>query len=221
MCGLGGSISVTDRPRPWPQPGRVALWSGHETCIRRPREISVAKAKSAKNQAAADGQVTSEGPPTPKGSGVTSVEPMVIALAEQLGTFLGRVQAKAEGWLENDALREQVGQIRDGAANLLKHVNSASTAARNAVMKPKAKMSKAKSAASAAKGRSGERWMRRGSGIGSRHRRNRSIRGWVSRQARRRGRSSSRSGRAAAEDSSRNAGDAKPLVSLSRLSQSE
>ena len=103
----------------------------------------MAKAKSEKNQAAADGQVTSEG-----------VEPMVIALAEQLGTFLGRVQAKAEGWLENDALREQVGQIRDGAANLLKHVNSASAAARNAVMKPKVKMSKAKSA-SAAKGRSG------------------------------------------------------------------
>ena len=94
----------------------------------------MAKAKSAKKQAA-DGPVVSEG-----------VEPMVIALAEQLGTFLGRVQAKAEGWLENETLREQVGQIRDGAANLLKHVNSASTAARNAVMKPKAKMSKAKSA---------------------------------------------------------------------------
>ena len=104
----------------------------------------MANAKSEKNQAAADGQKASEG-----------VEPMVIALAEQLGTFLGRVQAKAEGWLENDTLREQVGQIRDGAANLLKHVNTASAAARNAVMKPKAKMSKAKSTASVAKGRSG------------------------------------------------------------------
>ena len=102
----------------------------------------MAKAKSEKNQST-DGPITSD-----------TVEPMVIALAEQLGTFLGRVQAKAEGWLENDTLREQVGQIRDGAANLLKHVNSASTAARNAVMKPKVKMSKAKSA-SAAKGRSG------------------------------------------------------------------
>jgi len=133
-------------------------------------------AKSTKNQAAG-GQVTNEGPPTPKGSGAASprtpegsgaasprtsegsgaasVEPMVLALAEQLGTFLGRVQAKADGWLENDALREQVGQIRDGAANLLKHVNSASAAARNAVMKPAAKKSKVKLAAGAAKGRSG------------------------------------------------------------------
>jgi len=60
-----------------------------------------------------------------------SVEPMVIALAEQLGTFLGRVQAKADGWLENEALREQVTQIRDGAASLLKRVNDASAAARS------------------------------------------------------------------------------------------
>ena len=102
----------------------------------------MSKAKSGTDQAAG-GQVTNDG-----------IEPMVVALAEQLGTFLGRVQAKAEGWLENDTLRVQVGQIRDGATNLLKHVNSASTAARNAVMKPKVKMSKAKSA-SAAKGRSG------------------------------------------------------------------
>ena len=111
-------------------------------------------AKSAK-------KVTNEGPPTPKGSGVTGVEPMVIALAEQLGTFLGRVQAKAEGWLENDTLREQVGQIRDGAANLLKRVNSASDEARNAVMKPKAKCQKQSPRRQQAKGEVGERWMRR------------------------------------------------------------
>ena len=73
----------------------------------------------AKKKQAADGQTTND-----------SVEPMVIALAEQLGTFLGRVQAKADGWLENEALREQVTQIRDSAANLLKRVNDASAAAR-------------------------------------------------------------------------------------------
>ena len=73
------------------------------------------------------------------------VEPKVIALAEQLGTFLGRVQAKADGWLEKDALRAQVSQIRDGAADLLKHVNRASAAARKSVaervaaIRPKAK----------------------------------------------------------------------------------
>jgi hypothetical protein len=53
------------------------------------------------------------------------VEPMVIALAEQLGTFLGRVQKKADGWLENEALAAQVTQIRDRAAALLKQVNRA------------------------------------------------------------------------------------------------
>ena len=53
------------------------------------------------------------------------VEPMVIALADQLGTFLGRVQKKADGWLENEALAAQVTQIRDRAAALLKQVNRA------------------------------------------------------------------------------------------------
>ena len=60
---------------------------------------------------------------------------MVIELAEQLGTFLGRVQAKAEGWLENETLRAQVTQIRDSAAELLDHVNRASAAARKAAAK--------------------------------------------------------------------------------------
>src|SRR5690242_18421116 len=98
-------------------------------------------AKAAKSQTA-NGQSKSE-----------SVEPMVVALAEQLGTFLGRVQAKADGWLDKDALREQVSQIRDGAANLLKHVGSASVSARTKAM-PAAKKSAAP-AARAAKGRSG------------------------------------------------------------------
>jgi hypothetical protein len=98
----------------------------------------------AKKNQATDSQVTNEG-----------IEPMVLALAEQLGTFLGRVQAKAEGWLENDTLREQVVQIRDGAANLLKHVNSASAAAQNAFMDSAVKKPKAKSTAQSAKGRSG------------------------------------------------------------------
>jgi hypothetical protein len=63
------------------------------------------------------------------------VEPMVIALAEQLGSFMGRVQAKADGWLENEALRQQVSQIRDGATQLLDRVNRAGIAARQSVAK--------------------------------------------------------------------------------------
>jgi len=81
---------------------------------------------------------------------------MVIALAAQLGSFLGRVQKKADGWLENDALKAQVSQIRDGAADLLKQVNKAGAAVRKSVTTAAPpKKSKAKSAAKAAKGRSG------------------------------------------------------------------
>ena len=59
------------------------------------------------------------------------VEQKMVALAEQLGWFLGKVQAKADGWLENEALKKQLGQIRDGAADLLEHVNRASKQARS------------------------------------------------------------------------------------------
>jgi hypothetical protein len=102
----------------------------------------MAKAKSEKNQST-DGPITSD-----------TVEPMVIALAEQLGTFLGRVQAKAEGWLENEELRRQVTQIRDGATNLLNRVNSTAAEVRKSVT-PAAKKSKAKASAKTTKGRSG------------------------------------------------------------------
>jgi hypothetical protein len=84
------------------------------------------------------------------------VEPMVIALAEKLGAFLGRVQHKADGWLEGEALREQVSQIRDGAADLLAQVNKATGSARKSVGKsaPAKTTAKAKAAVKS-KGRSG------------------------------------------------------------------
>jgi hypothetical protein len=87
-----------------------------------------------------------------------SVEPMVIALAEQLGSFMGRVQKKADGWLENETLATQVSQIRDGAAQLLEQVNRASAAVSKAAKKSVGKSAakpKGKSAAKASKGRSG------------------------------------------------------------------
>ena len=58
-------------------------------------------------------------------------EARVVALAEQLGWFLGTVQGKAEGWLSSEKLRDEVVRIRDGAAQLLQHVDAA---ARSAVM---------------------------------------------------------------------------------------
>jgi hypothetical protein len=58
------------------------------------------------------------------------VEASVIALAEQLGTFLGQVTAKAEGWLDNDTLRQQATMIREGADAVLKRVSKAGTTAK-------------------------------------------------------------------------------------------
>ena len=72
------------------------------------------------------------------------VEQKVVALAEQIGWFLGTVQAKAEGWLDREKLSQQVVRIRDGAVELLKHVNRASASARKAGATPAA----AKAAAS-------------------------------------------------------------------------
>ncbi len=94
-------------------------------------------------------------------AGNDGVEPMVIALAEQLGSFLGRVQKKADGWLESEALRQQVSQIRDGATQLLDRVNQAGTAARKSAAKlvpaaqAAAKAAKKSAAVSRMKGRSG------------------------------------------------------------------
>jgi len=86
-----------------------------------------------------------------------AVEPMVIAMAEQLGTFLGRVQKQADGWLDNPALR----QLREGATQLLERVNRAGSAAAKSATKmmpgKKAakKAKKAKKSAAKSKGRSG------------------------------------------------------------------
>ena len=90
----------------------------------------MAKRKAAKKQTAGSKPVDQ------------SVEPMVVALAAQLGSFLGRVQKKADGWLENDTLRQQVSQIRDGAADLLKQVGKAGALAKKSKVKSAAKSSK-------------------------------------------------------------------------------
>jgi len=97
-------------------------------------------------------------PPAERIATNDGVEPMVIALAEQLGSFMGRVQAKADGWLENETLRQQVSQIRDGATQLLDRVNRAGIAARESVTKVvTAAKPRAKSATKSVKatGRSG------------------------------------------------------------------
>ena len=60
------------------------------------------------------------------------VEQKVVALAEQLGWFLGTVRGKADGWLESDAVRTEVTRIRDGAAELMEQVHRATVSAQKA-----------------------------------------------------------------------------------------
>ena len=54
-----------------------------------------------------------------KSDNAAAMEQRVMAFAEQLGRIAGTVQAKAEGWMDRDALRKQLASVRDGAADLL------------------------------------------------------------------------------------------------------
>ena len=60
----------------------------------------------------------------------TAVEQRVIALAEQLGRFIGTVQRKADGWLNRDALTGEVTRIRDEASALLDQISGGDAAAK-------------------------------------------------------------------------------------------
>jgi hypothetical protein len=48
-----------------------------------------------------------------------AMEQRVVAFAEQLGRIVGTVQARAEGWMDRDALNKQIAGVRDSAAELL------------------------------------------------------------------------------------------------------
>ena len=53
------------------------------------------------------------------GSATDSMENRMLAFAEQLGRIVGTVQAKAEGWLDREALSAQISTVRDSASELL------------------------------------------------------------------------------------------------------
>ena len=53
------------------------------------------------------------------GAAIDAMEQRVLAFAEQLGRIVGTVQAKAEGWMDRDALKAQIAGVRDSAADLL------------------------------------------------------------------------------------------------------
>jgi hypothetical protein len=65
-------------------------------------------------------------------SGVDSAEDRFIALAEQVGRIVGTMQAKADGWLDRDALTQQLSQLRDGATHLLDQLSGGSEASAGA-----------------------------------------------------------------------------------------
>ena len=58
-----------------------------------------------------------------------TLEKKVVAFAEQLGRVVGTVQAKAEGWLDREALNTQLASVRDGAADLLEQLSGAAATA--------------------------------------------------------------------------------------------
>jgi hypothetical protein len=66
---------------------------------------------------------------TDAGKPADRLEERVVAFAEQLGRIVGTVQAKAEGWMESEALKTQIASVRDGAADLLDHLSGGATEA--------------------------------------------------------------------------------------------
>jgi hypothetical protein len=58
------------------------------------------------------------------GSTADSMEQRMMAFAEQIGRAAGTMKARAEGWLDRDALNTQIENIRDGAADLLKQLGA-------------------------------------------------------------------------------------------------
>jgi hypothetical protein len=77
------------------------------------------------------------------------MEQRVMAFAEQLGRMVGTIQAKADGWLDGEALHRQIATIRDEAAHLLDQLTGGAKKA------TKRATAAAAAARQAGKGRSG------------------------------------------------------------------
>jgi hypothetical protein len=75
-----------------------------------------------------DDKATEAGMRGEAGSTADSMEQRMLAFAEQLGRMVGTVQAKAEGWLDRDALNAQISSVRDSAADLLDQLGGGSRA---------------------------------------------------------------------------------------------
>ena len=51
-----------------------------------------------------------------------ATEQRLVKFAEQLGRMAGTLQAKADGWIDRETLNKQIASVRDGAAELIKHL---------------------------------------------------------------------------------------------------
>jgi hypothetical protein len=76
-----------------------------------------------------------------------AMEQRLVAFAEQLGRIAGTFQAKADGWMDRETLNKQIASVRDGAAELIKHLGVGA--------KKAAKKKPVTAAARATRGRSG------------------------------------------------------------------
>ena len=84
---------------------------------------------------------------TTDSSGVTAgdaLEQRVLAFAEQLGRIAGTFHAKAEGWMDREALTRQIATVRDGAAELLEQLAGGATKAATTVPATSAPVGNAK-----------------------------------------------------------------------------
>lgn len=66
------------------------------------------------------------------------IEEKLVAFAEQLGSLIGAVQTKAEGWLDRTALTKEIERIQAGAADLLAEVKRKATESRKTAATPAA-----------------------------------------------------------------------------------
>jgi hypothetical protein len=76
-----------------------------------------------------DDGTTTPGTEGTAGATADALEQKMMVFAEQLGRIVGTVQAKAEGWLDRDALNAQISTVRDSASELLNQLGGAAKAA--------------------------------------------------------------------------------------------
>jgi hypothetical protein len=87
-------------------------------------------------------------------AGSDAMEQRVLAFAEQLGRVVGTVQAKTEGWMDRDALNEQIAAVRDSASELLEQLKTTASKVTDGVRDDSGEAARSTSAAKS-RGRSG------------------------------------------------------------------